>query len=268
MASTATSEVRIGTVRDGAFQLVDGGVARSHSIAELGFPCALLTGVPSDATLTAPRLAMTLRGTGLIDDIIDADVLRGMAAEPAGVQGVPNVLPDGRIGKFGWKAQIATLVEFMGDAFRSEMGLTNPLAPTDFVTDCGAASLVPEMDAVPLEAVTAFTTTLDPPTPSAACLGSAGAATFQTVGCASCHTPSLRSRGKDAFLFSDLLLHDMGPGLADGFVDRVHFLHDGRASTITKAIRAHGGQAAAAAQAFQALSPSERQALLEFFGCI
>ncbi len=289
MAATPTSEVRIGTVQNGAFQLVDGGLARSHSIAEFGFPCPLPTGVPPDATVTAPRLAMTLRGTALIDDIQQADILKNRAAEPAAVQGTANVLPDGRIGRFGWKAQLPTLVEFMGDAFRSEMGITNPLAPSDFVTGCGAALLVPEIDAVPVEAVTAFATTLDPPAPSATCLGSPGATTFQTIGCASCHTPSLPSRGSPptrAFLYSDLLLHDMGPGLADGFQlgsatgsqfrtmplwrvsDRIHFLHDGRASTIPDAIRAHGGQAAAAAGAFQQLQDPDLQALLGFLGCI
>jgi CxxC motif-containing protein (DUF1111 family) len=87
-------------------------------------------------------------------------------------------------------------------------------------------------------------------------------------------------------LYSDLLLHDMGPALADGFEqgsaagnefrtmplwrveDRSHFLHDGRATTLADAILAHGGQSAGAAAAFQALSPSDRSALLDFLGCI
>ena len=87
-------------------------------------------------------------------------------------------------------------------------------------------------------------------------------------------------------LYSDLLLHDMGPDLADGFLqgsatgvefrtmplwrvaDRSHFLHDGRATTIVDALLGHGGQAAAARAAFLALTPAERTALLDFLSCI
>ena len=86
--------------------------------------------------------------------------------------------------------------------------------------------------------------------------------------------------------YSDLLLHDMGAGLADRFEqgsatgsefrtmplwrvsDRAHFLHDGRASNIIDAIRAHGGQATAARAAFDSLSPSDLQALIDFLNCI
>jgi len=86
-------------------------------------------------------------------------------------------------------------------------------------------------------------------------------------------------------LYSDLLLHDMGAGLAEfgqgsttgsefrtmplwRVSERAHFLHDGRAHTIGEAILAHGGQAASAVDAFQALSPADQQALLDFLGCI
>jgi CxxC motif-containing protein (DUF1111 family) len=115
---------------------------------------------------------------------------------------------------------------------------------------------------------------------------------FNSVGCAGCHTPSLPGPGtptaaqKPVRLYSDLLLHDLGPALADnvqqggaggsefrtaplwGAVDRRHFLHDGRAATLTDAIAAHGGQAATASAAFSALSPTDQQALLAFLGCI
>jgi CxxC motif-containing protein (DUF1111 family) len=206
-----------------------------------------------------------------------------------------NVIGDGRIGRFGWKAQTPTLVEFMGEALRDEMGITNPLAPRDLVDGCGASIHRPEADAVPMTALVAFLNTIDPPTPPAAVLSSAGAQLFNSVGCASCHRPSYRVLGSTAnasgqiltaFLYSDLLLHDMGSALADGFTqgsatgsefrtaplwrvsERQHFLHDGRATSIEGAIEAHGGQAAAAAAAFNALSPSDRQALLDFLNGI
>jgi hypothetical protein len=276
----ATMVVRAGEFGHGS-ELV-----RQRSIAEFGFQCSLPTGVPPDATATAVRSAMTLRGTGLIDNVLESEILAAQAAQPVSVRGRPSVLPDGRVGKFGWKAQVATLVEFMGDAFRDEMGITNPLAPKDLVSGCGANLVKPEIDALPLQAVTAFLNTVDPPAPASACLASAGAATFQAVGCAQCHTPSLSSEGKRARLYSDLLLHDMGADLADPFPqgtasgsefrtmplwrvsDRAHFLHDGRATSLEGAIRAHGGQAAPSVQQFDGLGSADKQALLDFLSCI
>src|SRR5262249_31501644 len=101
-----------------------------------------------------------------------------------------------------------------------------------------------------------------------------------------CHHPSFPGPGFAATLYSDLLLHDMGPDLADGLpmgsasgsefrtmtlvsvAERTHFLHDGRASTPTAAILAHGGQGAAAAAAFSALTPTDQTNLLSFLSCL
>jgi CxxC motif-containing protein (DUF1111 family) len=252
----------------------------------------LPTGVPPQANLTSRRSAMTLRGTALIDNILVSQLLAAAndPSVPAAVRGRVNTLADGRVGRFGWKAQTATLVEFMGEAFRDEIGVTNPLAPDDLVNGCGANIMKPEMDAVPLTSLVAFLNTIDPPAPAAACTASPGAAAFASVGCANCHKPSYIVPGSNnvltARLYSDLLLHNMGPGLADGFEqgsaagaefrtaplwrvsDRVHFLHDGRATTIVDAILLHGGQASDAAALFNALSPADRQALLAFLNCI
>jgi di-heme oxidoreductase (putative peroxidase) len=289
--SPASFVIRVARIRRGIFDPLighGGPIARQHSIAEFGAPCDLPTGAPPQANATSPRSAMTLRGTSLIDNIRAADIDKVRAAQPAAMQGRFNVLADGRLGRFGWKAQTATLVEFMGDAFRDEIGLTNPLAPRDLVRGCGASSRRPEADATPLTSVVAFLNTIDPPAPTNACLASAGATVFSTLGCATCHAPSLPGPGSGApvRLYSDLLLHDMGAGLADRFVqgsatgsefrtaplwrvsDRQHFLHNGSAKTIVDAIRAHGGQAAAAAAAFDALNSSDLQALLDFLNCI
>ena len=265
-----------------------GPVARAHSITSLGFFCPLPTGVPPLANVTSRRSAMTLRGTELIDFVQTSDILKNQATEPADIQGQVNVLADGRPGKFGWKAQFATLVEFMGDAFTHEMGVTNPLVPNDEVSACGASFLKPEIDALPLQTVTEFMGTINPPVPDTTCTSSAGATTFASLGCAGCHTPSLPgpNAARPASLYSDLLLHDMGPALDDHFVagsaagnqwrtmplwrvsDRTHFLHDGRAATMADAIAAHGGQAAVAAAAYAALDAATQQALLAFLGCI
>jgi hypothetical protein len=288
-ATPDTFVTRVGRLDGGMFDPLTGQggpVARAHSVTELGFSCGLTTGVPAAANVTSLRSAMTLRGTALIDFILNSDILATQAAEPAEVRGKVNVLSDGRLGKFGWKAQFATLVEFMGDAFTHEMGMTNPLVPDDEQRGCGSDFLEPELDALPLQTVDAYLSTLDPAVPDATCLGSAGAATFAAIGCAGCHTPSMPGPGRTANLYSDLLLHDMGPALDDRFVagsangpdwrtaplwrvsERAHFLHDGRAATIPDAIAAHGGQGAASAAAFAALDPAAKQALLDFLGCI
>jgi len=293
----ATFVVRVARIKKGVFDPLighGGPIARQHSIAELvaDSECDLPTGVPGKANATSRRSAMTLRGTSLIDNILDREILKVQAAQTEAVRGRANVMPDGRIGRFGWKAQTATLVEFMADAQRDEMGLTNPLQPHDLIKGCGEKKASLEADGVPLTSLVAFLDTIDPPAPSAACLGSAGAALFAAVGCAACHTPSMPGPGSPTAsqrpvpLYSDLLVHDMGPGLADGFEqgsasgsefrtmplwrvsDRAHFLHDGRAHTLSEAILAHGGQAASAVAAFQALSPADQQALLDFLGCI
>ena len=264
-----------------------GPVARQRSVTEFGVSCGLPTGDPAQANLFSNRSAMTLRGTSLIDNIRAADIDKVRLAEPLQVRGRFNVLADGRVGKFGWKAHVATLVEFMGEAFRDEMGITNPLAPTDLVSGCEASIPKPEADAVPLTSVVAFLNSIDPPA-SATCRPSAGSIVFDRIGCAQCHTPSLPANGNatPAFLYSDLLLHDMGQSLADGFEqgsatgsefrtaplwrvsDRSHFLHDGRASSIDAAIRAHDGQAAGARDRFLALSDDDLKALLNFLKCI
>jgi mono/diheme cytochrome c family protein len=265
-----------------------GPVARTHSVAELGVDCDLPPGVPVQATVTSTRNSMTLRGNGLLDTIALGDMLANMALEPAEVRGRPNLLPDGRVGKFGWKANVATLVEFMGDAFRNEIGLTNPLQPSDEIRACNANRHSPEVDALALQATAKFLNTLDPPAPPASCTTSTGATVFQTVGCANCHTPTLPGPGarQAVPLYSDLLLHHMGPALADDVQqgaaegdewrtmplwrvsERGRFLHDGRATTLVDAIFAHDGQGRAARQTFTSLDPASKQALIAFLGCL
>jgi CxxC motif-containing protein (DUF1111 family) len=292
--SLQTDVVRFGRVIGTAFDPLashGGPIARQRSVSELGLGCGLATGVPAQANITSVRNAMGLFGTAIIDNILDIDIEAAAAAEPIAVRGRVNRLPDGRLGRFGWKAQTATLVEFMGEAFRDEIGSTNPLAADDEVDGCRASVLKPEADAAPLTSLVAFLDTLDPPKPAAACLASPGAAVFQSIGCTTCHRPSYTVRGSGTNptlvpqLFSDLLLHDMG-ALADGIPQagatgsefrtaplwgvskRPRLLHNGSASSLQEAISAHDGQGAAAAQAFRSLSAADQQLLLAFLGCI
>ena len=270
---------------DGTFTDV---VARAHSVSELGVPCDVSPGIPAGFPVVSLRNAMALRGGGVLDTIALGDVLANMALQPEAVRGRPNLLPDGRMGKFGWKAQVPTLVEFMGLAFRNEMGVTNPLEPRDIVKGCGANTKKPDVDASTLQAAAKFLNTIDPPVPASSCTASDGAAVFQKIGCATCHTPTMPGPGARQLLpvYSDLLLHDMGPGLDDRLPqhsasgsewrtpplwmvsERGKLLHDGRAITLPAAIGAHGGQGQAAADAFAGLDGVSKDALIAFLKCL
>jgi CxxC motif-containing protein (DUF1111 family) len=264
-----------------------GPVARARSVVERGLPCDLLPGIPDGANVTSVRNAPTLYGTGLIDAIPDAVIAAGAFARGDGVHGRAHRVrgADGgeRVGRFGWKADTATLRQFVADAFRNELGITSPLAPADLATGhprCPGEGARPEDDGTIVDAVTAFLTALPPPDERIA--SPRGAALFQAVGCAACHTPSLPLGERQVSLYSDLLLHDLGPDLDDKVVQgeargphwrttplwglgaRARLLHDGRARTLSEAILVHGGEASAATQRFRRLSPEDRDALLAF----
>lgn len=274
-----------------------GPVGRAHSVTELGFSCWREPGIPAPANLTSTRNAPVLFGLGLVDTIPDDVILAQAIARGDGIQGRPNLVrgPDGRerVGRFGWKAEIPTLEDFVGDAFRNELGITNPLAPTDHLADapadavrCAGESEALEDDGTAVRAVTAFVASLAPPAPPAGGREPAGQAVFERVGCAACHVPSLRGPGGDVPLYSDLLLHDVGPVLDDGVPQgvatgrdwrttplwglgaRTRLLHDGRARTVQAAIQAHGGEAAPVIERFRALSPEERAQLLAFLASL
>jgi len=217
---------------------------------------------------------------------------------------------DGTISRFGWKAQNQTLLLFSGEAYNVEMGITSELfqVERDETPSCQFAR-VPN-DTQDFEAKDALTGTtaiqnfanfqrfLAPPTPSPNTPGGAqsiarGRGVFESTGCALCHTPTLRTgnstvvalRNQPANLFSDLLVHDMGDGLADGISQgqagprefrtsplwglgqRIFFLHDGRTSDLLEAIQQHrsdGSEANAVVRRFNELRESQKQDLLNF----
>lgn len=217
---------------------------------------------------------------------------------------------DGTIARFGWKAQNKSLLLFSGEAYNVEMGITNELFQTerDETPGCEIVpvpnSITDTEAATPLEALSAiekfafFMRFLAPPTPSADTPGGArsirnGRTVFDRIGCAFCHTPSfttgdsavLALRHQPVNLFSDLLLHDMGAGLADGVSQgeasgtefrsaplwglgqRLFFLHDGRTSNLIAAIRAHasrGSEANGVMGNYESLGEEQKQDLLNF----
>src|SRR5438067_639774 len=186
-----------------------------------------------EATGTAHRTTASLLGFGLLEAVPDAEILA--LADPFdrngdGVSGRPNRTADGRLGRFGRKAQIATLREFTAGAFVNEMGITSPTEPRE--PTVAGAPLPPGVDPTPdpelpqdaVDATTAFVQLLAPPAPlPRGFVEGRGRLTFILIGCAGCHVPTLVTgfnrvaalNLKIVSAYTDLLLHDMGPGLAD-----------------------------------------------------
>jgi CxxC motif-containing protein (DUF1111 family) len=242
------------------------------------------------------RIPTPMFGIGLIDSIPDREILAHQAATTAqraalGIGGKPNRSGnDGTITRLGWKAQNKSLPMFAGEAYNVEMGITNELFPHPKEEDpsCNgpgkpAPNDVSRMDINdtgnqsfknPLHIMadwmqfTFMMRFMDAPHPDANPSNSArrGRQLFDTVGCALCHTPQMRTapamntavlEDRPVDLFSDLLLHRMGPGLADDIIQgqagpdefrtsplwgvgqRMFFLHDGRTDDLLQAIREH-----------------------------
>jgi hypothetical protein len=150
-----------------------GPVSRAHSIAELGSRCSLLPGVPAEANVVSLRNAPPLFGLGLIDAIPDTVIWSdGKNRQSGRPHKVVDAQGRERIGRFGWKADVATLEEFVALAFRNELGITSPLAPADLVqwtgTDCDSTQgNLTKDDGHIVREVTAFVAALSAPAPSA-----------------------------------------------------------------------------------------------------
>lgn len=260
--------------------------------------------MPLSATERGRFNVAFLFGLGLVDAIPEEAILA--RADPAdttgdGISGKAGRALDGRLGRFGRKADSPTLQHFVETALLFEMGLTTPNQP--FEENIGTLPLPPGVDPAPdpevdqrtVELLRDFVRFLAPPprrlgrTPEERRTIEQGERLFAQVGCASCHVPSLRTGPseiraldrKTVHLYSDLLLHDLGPALANvcsvaatptelrtamlmGLGHRRAFLHDGRALGLREAIEFHGGEAAAARAAFHGLGAGAQEALLRF----
>ncbi len=255
-------------------------------------------GIPEgcDAVL-AERRTTNVLGAGLIEAVADDVILAEEAAQADGLAGRAARVDDAfrggeRVGRFGWKAQHATLDAFAGDAYRTELGITNEIF-TEEVVPNGDLDLLDAMDGVPdpeapvgaVRALADFMRFSAPPSPATE--ETAGLETFRRIGCAGCHRESYTTSdgssglaGRELHLYSDLLLHDVGTGdgIAQGDASENElrtaplwglgrqslFLHDGSATSAEGAVLAHGGQASDARDAFVELSESERLELLSF----
>ena len=210
--------------------------------------------------------------------------------------GRPRVLADGRIGKFGWKAQFASLEDFVAAACANEMGLGNPVLDQARPIGHAYPDVPADLDHGQFRNLVAFVDTLPrpvvaPAAPDEEALARTGEALFSKVGCAACHTPEI---GGLAGVYSDFLLHRLddrangGSGyrtvetievpLPDAFplpeewktpplwgvADSAPYLHDGSASTLEAAIARHRGDAEAVYQAYIRLDSLDRRAVNAF----
>ena len=270
--------------------------------------------IPPQVNVIARRVPIPVFGAGLVEAIPDEAILALEDPEDRdadGIRGHAARITDiatgrERIGRFGWKAQQATLLAFSGDAYRNEMGITNDLFPEEVALGIDQEHLKLCSPTRGVEDVrdrrtrlrgidnfASFMKFLAPvdrgPVDSSV---QAGEGLFRTIGCASCHTPVLTTAAdrnplfdrKPVPLYSDLLLHSVGTG--DGIVQaaagaeeirtpalwglrfRRPLLHDGSAATPDAAIRKHSAEAQSVVERYQRLSGFERKTLLDFLASL
>lgn len=238
-----------------------------------------------------------LFGLGLIDAIADETIIANadpFDADGDGISGRAHVLPDdGRLGRFGWKADVPSLAEFVRDGMAAELGITVEAQPglTFGITEDNDDVADPELSAAQAEDLAFFLRMLAGPPRQAVSAEEtdrilAGDALFEFVGCTKCHIPSLPSPLGDVPLYSNLLLHDILPPLARGIESgdasqtefrtaplwglskTAPYFHDGRADTIEQAIQMHDGEAASVRQAYNDLSDESRAAIIHFLNSL
>jgi CxxC motif-containing protein (DUF1111 family) len=249
------------------------------------------------------RLAPPLVARGRLDAIDPEAILARADPDDAtgdGISGQANMIdtPDGPVvGRYGWKAEQPSLPYQVAHAFAFDLGLSSPLYPlphgdcTPAQADClgvptGQSPRFDNEEISPqiVDLVAGYVYGLEAKTAEP---HEAGQDIFSDLGCVACHTPSLPAKdGTPVTVYSDLLLHDMGPDLDDGVGaagvkssewrtaplaglawsggSARRYLHDGRAPTLDAAIRAHGGEASGARSGYLALAPEDREKLIAF----
>lgn len=289
-----------------------------YGVADLGY------GPMRDDVMFSPRVAPPMIGLGLLEAIAEKDLLTRADPDDVdgdGISGRPSWVKSKKLqrvalGRFGWKGGNATLLEQSSGAMGGDIGVSNPLAPssagdcTEKQTACQQAPHGPdkaaggfEISGEMMDLIVFYSSHLAVPARRDAGEKDvlAGKELFYDIGCIACHTPKhATARGSEfkelsgqlIWPYTDLLLHDMGPGLADnrpegvangqewktpplwgiGFTKTVnghtYFLHDGRARNLQEAILWHGGEGQASRDAYAGLSPEDRELVLKFLGSL
>jgi CxxC motif-containing protein (DUF1111 family) len=265
--------------------------------------------------LTSLRIAPPVFGSGLLDAVPESQILESARRQQAlGVNGRPNYVWDTEkqatvIGRFGWKASQSTLKQQDAAAFLNDMGVTTRVFMRNNCTDVQIAcqkspsAMIPEQADRPFSELVFYTRALAVPARRRAddAIVIRGEQIFAEARCAACHLgemqtgdyPELPGLGHQVIhAYTDLLVHDMGDGLADGRPDfaagprdwrtpplwglglsrvvngNAALLHDGRARNVTEAVMWHGGEAQSAREAFRTLPAPDREALLAFLNSL
>jgi CxxC motif-containing protein (DUF1111 family) len=269
-------------------------------------------GAPGRDLLLSPRVGQQLVGLGLLEAVPEAAILARADPEDAdgdGISGRANRVravagEDARLGRFGWKANEASLRDQVAEAFLGDLGITSPDRPEEncppVQAECRATPNggEPELDELRLRLMTFYVRTLAVPDRRGAAypVVTRGATLFAEAGCPACHVSTFETgehpvaalSDQTIHPYTDLLLHDMGEGLADGRPDFLadgrewrtpplwglglietvnghdRLLHDGRARGVAEAVLWHGGEGAAAREAFRTMSRRDRAALIAF----
>jgi CxxC motif-containing protein (DUF1111 family) len=305
----AEATVRI-TTREVPGRFADGTrytlLAPSYEIVDPAY------GPPARDVMVSPRIAPAVFGVGLLESVPEDEIVGHADPDDEngdGISGRPNrvraVKTDRLVlGRFGWKANVPSVEQQNAGAFNGDIGITSSVFPDTLCTEsqhaCNEApdGGEPEIDDHRLGRVTFYTRTLAVPARRDVDDVDVrkGEQLFRAAACSSCHLPTLHTgdsdidalAGQTIHPFTDLLLHDMGPGLADrrpdgqasgsewrtaplwgiGLVETVNrhtrFLHDGRARNLTEAILWHGGEAEAAKERFRRMSRDDRDALITY----
>ncbi len=291
----------------GAFHVV-GGTTLFQMFSLPDHRCQAV--IPAEANVVARRAPIPVFGSGLVEAVPDETLLAledPFDRDRDGISGRAAVIVDKatglrRVGRFGWKAQIATLLTFSGDAYTNEMGITNDVFPEEPHGGVSAARMRecdrvqdPEDRVDPrtgkraIDNFEAFMRFLAPP-PRGPITDEVrvGEQVFAEVGCTACHVPVLSTGAhpsaalhrKPLALFADLLLHELGTGdgIEQGAAEpdeirtpalwglrfRRPLLHDGSAATPAEAIRRHAGEATGVIERYNRASDQMRRALLAF----
>lgn len=306
----STALIRFGQSAPGENVFLGKGGPQLQQHAIPGFMAETLPPGVSSATFLAPSAT----GLGFLDAVTDAAILEYADEHDAngdGISGRPNrvripdyvVLREGAdvagglvIGRFGRKASAYNLQQQTAVAYNQDIGITSELEPIDAHTNLRAD---PEVSLATINNVVFYLQTLKvPPRRNTSATDVIeGEALFTAIGCANCHRPSMTTGAsaitslayKTIHPYSDLLLHDMGPELDDGYTEhqattaewrttplwgiglstsaqggRMFLMHDGRAQSINEAIEFHGGEGAKAREQFRALPAHQKQQLVTF----
>ncbi len=312
--ASQVAEFRSGRARNGQFfESLGGSLIQSRATH-----ADIVERVAHEDAVRALRISTNTLGNGFVEAIANSTLLAIRDRQPAAMRGtavqVPVLEANGapRIGRFGWKSQHASLVSFSADAYLNEMGITTPLFPEE---NTSAGRYIgfgtqydpvrdPEDDGVDVIAFADFMrSTKAPPRGPINADAKSGEALFTKIGCAICHTPTIRTASPGTRInggaftvpaalgnkvihpYSDFLLHDIGSG--DGIPiqptpefagtanqirtaplwalrTRNRLMHDGLSSTRQDAIARHGGQAAGVRSSYNALSDAEKLRVLTF----